>query len=92
MDGMETPPKSIPSVAGHRLEWVDCIKSRKQPSSNPEYHIKVDVPIALSVLSMQLGRSIRFDPTTEKIVGDEEAARLATPEYRAPWKLPSGYL
>ncbi len=92
MKGMKTPPESIPSVPGHRLEWIDCIKSRKQPSSNPEYHIKVDVPIALSVLSMQLGRSIRFDPNTEKIIGDKEAARLATPEYRAPWKLPSGYL
>jgi predicted dehydrogenase len=92
MDGMETPPKSIPSVSGHRLEWIDCIKSRKQPSSNPEYHVKVDVPIALSVLSLQLGRSIRFDPKTEKIVGDQEASRLAIPEYRAPWKLPAGYL
>ena len=92
MEGMETPPESIPSVPGHRLEWIDCIKSRKQPSSNPEYHIKVDAPIALSVLAMQLGRSINFDPVTEKIVGDKEAARLATPEYRAPWKLPAGYL
>jgi predicted dehydrogenase len=92
MKGMVTPPASIPSVAGHRLEWIDCIKSRKQPSSNPEYHVKVDVPIALSVLAMQLGRSIHFDPVTEKIIGDDKAARLATPEYRAPWKLPGGYL
>jgi predicted dehydrogenase len=92
MDGMETPPKSIPSSPGHELEWVECIKTRKQPSCNPEYHIKVDVPIALSVLSMQIGRSIKFDPVTEKIVGDVEATKLATPVYRAPWKLPTGYL
>ena len=92
MKGMETPPETIPSVPGHRLEWVESIKSRKQPSCNPEYHVKIDAPIALSVLAMQLGRSIKFDPVTEKIVGDKEAARLATPEYRAPWKLPTGYL
>lgn len=92
MKGMETPPKSIPPSPGHELEWVESIKSRKQPSCNPGYHVKVDVPIELSVLSMKLGRSIKFDPKTEKIVGDEEATKLAVPEYRAPWKFPTEYL
>jgi len=92
MNGMDTPPKSIEPSPGHELEWVECIKSRKQPSCNPGYHVKVDVPIELSVLSMKLGRSIKFDPATEKIVGDDEAAKLAVPEYRAPWKFPTEYL
>jgi predicted dehydrogenase len=92
MKGMDTPPKSIEPSPGHELEWVECIKSRKQPSCNPGYHVKVDVPIELSVLSMKLGRSIKFDPATEKIVGDDEAAKLAIPEYRAPWKFPTEYL
>jgi predicted dehydrogenase len=92
MLGMQTPPVYIEPSPGHELEWVECIKSRKQPSCSPEYHIKVDAPIALSVLAMQLGRSIKFDPDTETIIGDAEAARLATPEYRAPWKFPSRYL
>lgn len=92
MKGMQTPPKSIEPSPGHELEWVECIKSRKQPSCNAGYHVKVDVPIELSVLSMKLGRSIKFDPATEKIVGDDEAAKLAIPEYRAPWKFPTEYL
>ncbi len=92
MEGLATPPKSIAPSPGHELEWVDCIKSRKQPSSNPGYHVKVDVPIGLSVLSLKLGRSIKFDPETEKIVGDKEAAKMAIPEYRNPWKFPKEYL
>lgn len=92
MDGMQTPPVSIPPSPGHELEWVECIKSRNQPSCNPGYHVKVDIPIQLSVLSMKLGRSIRFDPETEKIVGDDEAAHLAIPEYRDPWRFPTEYL
>ena len=92
MDGVQTPPKSIPPSPGHELEWVECIKSRNQPSCNPGYHVKVDIPIQLSVLSMKLGRSIKFDPETEKIVGDDEAARLAIPEYRDPWIFPIEYL
>lgn len=90
MEGMQTPPATIPSSPGHELEWLACIKSRRQPSCNPEYHIKVDLPIQLSTLSLRLGRSIRFDPATEQIVGDEEAARMAVPEYRGPWKLGKG--
>jgi predicted dehydrogenase len=92
MDGKETPPQSIPSSPGQELEWLDCIKSGNQPLCNPEYHVKVDVPIVLSLLSMKLGRSIRFDPVKEKIVDDKEASRLAIPEYRAPYKFPKEYL
>ena len=92
MKGLEAPPKSIPPSPGHEREWLDCIKSRQQPACSPSYHVRVDVPIALSLLSLKLGRSIRFDPATEKIVGDSEAARLAIPKYRAPWKFPKQYL
>ena len=92
MDGMQTPPKSIPSSPGHELEWLECIRSRKQPSCNPGYHVKIDVPLALSTLSLKLGRSIRFDPHSEKIIGDNEAIKLSVPEYRSPWKLPLEYL
>ncbi|HID24164.1 MAG TPA: Gfo/Idh/MocA family oxidoreductase, partial [Planctomycetaceae bacterium] len=80
-----TPPEpSIPPSPGHEREWLDCIKSRRQPSCNVDYHSKIDVAIALANLSMRLGRTIHFDPKTERIVGDAEAARLAVPEYRSP--------
>jgi hypothetical protein len=82
----------IPPSPGHEFEWIECIKSRQPPSCSPEYHSRVNVPIVLSLLSLQLGRTIRFDPATQKIVGDPEAARLAVPQYRAPWKFPSHYL
>jgi hypothetical protein len=52
----------------------------------------VDLAITLANLSYKLGRSVRFDPKTEKIVGDPEAVQLARPVYRAPWKFPAEYL
>jgi hypothetical protein len=54
--------------------------------------LDMDVPLVLSVLLLKLGRSLRFDPKPESIVGDEEAARLALPNYRDPWKFLSQYL
>ncbi|MBN1853557.1 MAG: hypothetical protein JW829_12570, partial [Pirellulales bacterium] len=92
MPDPKNPEKSISPSPSHEREWLDCIKSREQPSCNPEYHTKIDIAIALANLSMQVGRSIRFDPKTERILGDPAATRLATPEYRAPWKFPQEYL
>ena len=92
MDGLKPPAESLPPSPGHEREWLDSIKTRKPPSCCPDYHCKVDVPLVLANLSLKLGRAIRFDPLAEKIVGDEEAARLAQPEYRAPWKFPAEYV
>jgi hypothetical protein len=92
MQGVETPPVSIPPSPGHEIEWVNCIKTRKQPSCSVFYHTKIDVPLVLANLSYKLGRSITFDPNTAEIVGDDAAAKAAVPEYRGPWKFPAQYL
>jgi len=92
MKDAKPPEQSIPPSPGHEREWLDSIKTRKGPSCNPNYHGKIDVALVLANLSMRLGRSIRFDPKTEKIVGDDEAAKLAVPQYRDPWSFPGKYL
>lgn len=86
------PPKSVPDSPGQEREWLDCVKSRQQPSCNVFYHHNVNVPIVLGNLSLKLGRSIHIDPATGWITGDDEAARLSIPEYRDPWKFPRQYL
>ncbi len=86
------PPESIPPSPGHERQWLNSIKSRVEPDCNVEYHWKLDMALTLASLSYTLGRSIRFDPVKEQIVGDKEATRLARPEYRAPWKFPAEYL
>ena len=37
---------------------------------------------------MKLGRSLKWDPVTNKVVGDDEATRLLARPYRAPWVHP----
>lgn len=46
------------------------------------------VDIRLDKTTYQLGRSLQFNPQTEKFVGDEEANKLLTREYRAPFVVP----
>ena len=91
-DASVQPEERIESSPGHEREWLNCIRSRELPSCNPDYHTKIDIPLVLGNLSMQLKRSITLDPDTLKIVGDDEAAKLAVPEYRDPWKFPVEYL
>jgi len=92
MKGVEKPKETIPPSPGHEHEWIDSILSRKPPSCHVGYHYKIDAAIALANIAFKLGRAVRFDPAAEKIVGDEEAARLARPQYREPWKFPENYL
>jgi len=86
------PARSIAPSPGHELEWLGCIRTRRQPSCNVDYHCRIDIPVSLANLSIRLNRAIHFDPAAEKIVGDGEAAKLATPEYRQPWRFPAEYL
>jgi len=88
----EPPEKTIPPSPGHEREWLDCIRTRQQPSCNVEYAHKLNTGNMLANLAMKVGRDLRFDPKTERILGDEEAVRLSKPEYRDPWKFPEEYL
>jgi predicted dehydrogenase len=40
---------------------------------------------------LQVGRLLTFDPKTEKCVGDEEANKLLTREYRKPFTIPETF-
>lgn len=88
----DEPPALIPAGMVHEFEWLKCIREGGQPSCSPLYHIKVDLPLTLGNLSYKLGRTIRFDPASESIVGDPEAAKRAIPIYREPWRFPTDYL
>jgi predicted dehydrogenase len=92
LENAAPPPQSIAPSPGHEREWLDCIKSRQQPSCSVDYHWKVSIAVTLANLSLRLKRAVTFDPITEKIVGDAEAVRLARPNYRDPWKFPLEYL
>jgi len=85
-------PEVIPDSPGHHREWLQCIRTREQPSCHVGYHIRIDAAINLAMMSLKLGRSVQFDPETRKIVNDREAESLMVPEYRSPWKFPGEYL
>lgn len=71
----------------HYRNFLDCVKSR-QPTITPvETAHRSAVPGHLALISMLVGRKIRWDAKREVIIGDREASKLLTRSYRKPWKL-----
>lgn len=70
----------------HQRNFIDCVKSR-QPTITPvETAHHSAIPGHLGLISMLVGRKIRWDVKREAILGDPEATKLLTRPYRKPWK------
>jgi predicted dehydrogenase len=65
----------------HIREFLDCVKSRRQTSSNADVsHHSIAACHAANVC-VRLGRKVKWDPVKEEFIGDDEANRLRA---RAP--------
>lgn len=72
----------------HHQNWLECIKSRKQPICNAAVGHRSATVCHLGNISIRTGKKITWDPAKEQIVGDAELAKWVDKPYRAPWVLP----
>lgn len=75
---------------GHLANFFEAIRERKPQSLRAEIE-EIYISCALCLLaniSYRLKRQLHFDPITEKFVGDAEADRLLTRNYRPPFVVP----
>jgi hypothetical protein len=63
------------------------VKSRKPTIAPVETAHHSAIPGHLGLIAMMVGRKIKWDAKKERILGDDEASKLLTRPYRAPWKL-----
>jgi len=75
----------------HALDFVEAIHSGGRPNADIEIgHLSATLSHLGNIVS-RVGRTVRFDPKTEQITGDEEANRLVRREYRKDhWAVPKG--
>jgi predicted dehydrogenase len=73
----------------HHQNWLDCIKSRKDPICNVDVGHRTATVCHLGNIALRTGKKVKWDPVKEEIVGDPELAKMAFKAYRAPWKLPA---
>ena len=73
--------------SNHQQNFLDCIRTREATITPVEVGHHSAIPGHLCLISMHTGRKIRWDVKEEKIIGDPEASKLMTREYRGPWKM-----
>lgn len=83
------PLDVVPSdaTANHVRDFVNCVKSRKQPRSNALAAAQAHIACHAAYISFQLGRKLSFDPSTDSFAGNEEANRMRSRAMREPWRL-----
>ncbi len=76
------------AIRWHMQDFLKCIGTRGRPVADIEQGYISTAACIMANLSMQLGRSLAWDPKAGKVIGDEEANRLLKRPYRAPWAHP----
>jgi predicted dehydrogenase len=70
----------------HTRDFIDSVKSRRQPNADVEHGHYAAAACHLANISLRLGgRRLRWDADTEEIVGDREASAMLVRPYRSPW-------
>lgn len=72
---------------GHQQNFVDAVRSRKQPESELAYARRMTLPMHLALISWRLGRKLDWDPDKEEFIDDAEANAMRSRPYRQKWNL-----
>lgn len=72
---------------GHMGNWLECIRTRRDPSAPVEVGHRSATVCHLGNIAMDLGRKLKWDPVKEEFPGDDEANARRERTYRKPWTL-----
>ncbi len=75
------------STANHVRDFLDCVRTRKQPKSNALAAAQAHIACHAAYIAFQLGRKLTFDPGRDRFVNDDQANRMRSRALREPWRL-----
>lgn len=71
----------------HYKDFIDCVRSRKTPICDVEVGARSVTVCHLGNLAYWNKRALKWNPQTEKFVGDQEANTWLDVPKRGPWKV-----
>jgi hypothetical protein len=85
----ETPPKLDKKDSTHWQNFLDCVKSRKQPASDIASMAKTTMVCLLGNIALQSGKTLLWDAGTQDVTNHVDVKYCISyeREYRKPWKL-----
>jgi len=90
VEGVKVEDREKARETGHFGNFIDAVRSRKNEDLHAtalQGHVS-SVHCHLGNISYRLGRSLAFDPKTERFVNDSEADAYLTRNYRSPFLIP----
>jgi predicted dehydrogenase len=72
----------------HIRNFLDCMKTRAQPSTNLEIGHHVSTIAHLGNIALRSNSKVIWDAKNERVIDNKKADKLVAVEYRKPWKLP----
>ncbi len=89
-------PKILDSVIGpneihlataseHHLNWLECVRSRKEPLAPPEIAHRACSTCLLHHIAMKTKRKLFWDPQKERFKNDDAANAMLSRPQRAPY-------
>ncbi|MCP5540831.1 MAG: Gfo/Idh/MocA family oxidoreductase [Akkermansiaceae bacterium] len=93
---IEEIPANGVDLAAHHENFLAAVRENLAAGPGRDLHASIEIHhlssslCHLANIAARTGRNLRFDPETETIAGDEEAAALLRREYREHWATPRG--
>ncbi len=76
-----------PVSENHTANFIDAMRSRKQPISDVWTHNRMLETCHLANIAIRLGRELNWDPTKREIIGDDEANSFLSRENRKGYEI-----
>jgi predicted dehydrogenase len=71
----------------HHLNWLSCVRSRKQPLTNVEIAHRTTSACLLQHIAMKVPRKLYWDPIREHFKNDDEANAMLSRAQRYPYNI-----
>jgi hypothetical protein len=81
------PDDSFRAVTNHHQNWLECIRSRREPACDVAVGCRSTIVSHLGCIAHWTGRKLQWDPAQEEFIDDDEANRLRSRAMREPWRV-----
>ena len=97
--GIKTNPRSLADIklggndfrfrkeGNHISDWLDCIRTRKQPIAHVEAGHRSASIGHLGKIACTLGQTVQWDPETEQFANSDMANSMLSRPYRGEWNV-----
>jgi len=75
------------TLVDHHRDWLDAVRTRRRPACDVSVGCQSTNVALLGCIACWTGRRLRWDPTQETFLDDDEANRLRGRAMRAPWQV-----